>query len=304
MMDDMSATMTQAAMATMTEASSMMDSPPAMQTADATSVSTSAYAMPTYGSGSSNWNSQYNSCVQRAYFAMNSVRCRMLTASAECVAEFGSPSDMPSATAQATATAGSAGGSGATHTVIVAPSQGVLRYVPFAVDASVGDTVRFEWHANVHTVTKSSQLEICNKTGDAPFASGTQNASFVFLQQVNDTNPTFFYCGTPGHCQKGMFGIINPTSAQVASNSAGQMVPQAMNASMSTSAMAAYAQSMAANSSASALASTWGANMDMASIPAEFHDTFAQNMLCVFMISLFSSRVLTARPATRARSSR
>ena len=99
-------------------------------------------------------------------------------------------------------------GTGATHTVIVAPSQGVLRYVPFAVNASVGDTVKFMWGANGHTVTKGSALELCNKTGDAPFASGLQNKSFVFEQIVNDTNPTFFYCAAPSHCQKGMFGIV------------------------------------------------------------------------------------------------
>ena len=68
---------------------------------------------------------------------------------------------------------------GATHTVIVAPTQGVLRYVPFAINASVGDTVMFMWGANNHTVTKGSQLGICNKTSDAPFTSGTQNKSFV-----------------------------------------------------------------------------------------------------------------------------
>ena len=70
-------------------------------------------------------------------------------------------------------------GSGVTHTVIVAPTQGVLRYVPFALNASVGDTVMFMWGANNHTVTKSSQLELCNKTTDAPFASGEQNKSFT-----------------------------------------------------------------------------------------------------------------------------
>jgi len=70
-------------------------------------------------------------------------------------------------------------GSGAIHTVWVAPAQGVLRYVPFSVEAAIGDTVKFIWGANVHTVTKSSQLEICNKTGQEPFASGIQNKTFV-----------------------------------------------------------------------------------------------------------------------------
>jgi len=98
---------------------------------------------------------------------------------AECVAQFGSPSTMymPPA-ASMTASAGSYG-TGATHTVWVAPTQGVLRYVPFAVNASVGDTVKFIWGANNHTVTKSSQLELCNKTGDQLFTSGTQNKTFV-----------------------------------------------------------------------------------------------------------------------------
>jgi len=57
--------------------------------------------------------------------------------------------------APATSTAG-----GATHTVIVAPTQGILRYVPFVVNASVGDTINFMWNANNHTVTKSSQLAV------------------------------------------------------------------------------------------------------------------------------------------------
>jgi len=78
----------------------------------------------------------------------------------------------------ATATMGSSG-SGATHTVIVAPTQGVLRYIPFATNASVGDTVLFMWGANNHTVTKSSELQLCNKTSDAPFASGEQNKDFM-----------------------------------------------------------------------------------------------------------------------------
>lgn len=99
-------------------------------------------------------------------------------------------------------------GSGATHTVIVAPTQGVLRYVPFAVNASVGDTVRFVWGAGPHTVTKSSELTLCNATSDAPFKSGMQNKSFVFDQLINDTNPTFYYCGVAMHCEMGMFGIM------------------------------------------------------------------------------------------------
>ena len=110
--------------------------------------------------------------------------------------------------------------------MIVAPTQGVLRYIPFAVNASVGDTVKFMWGANNHTVTKSSSLLPCNRSADALFTSGSHDKDFVckficlvpslhmlmcrpVTQVVNDTNPTFFYCATPGHCQKGMFGIMS-----------------------------------------------------------------------------------------------
>jgi hypothetical protein len=32
--------------------------------------------------------------------------------------------------------------------------------------------------------------------------------SVLVTQTVNDTNTTYYYCGVPGHCQKGMFGIL------------------------------------------------------------------------------------------------
>ena len=91
----------------------------------------------------------------------------------ECQAKykFPSPTYKPTATQSSSAT-------GAIHTVIVAPTQGVLRYVPFAVNAAVGDTVKFVWGANNHTVTKGSALLPCNKTLDNPFSSGTQNKDF------------------------------------------------------------------------------------------------------------------------------
>lgn len=143
----------------------------------------------------------------------------MATIFSECLAKFGQPAATYTATpVQETATPTENAGTGTTHTVIVAPTQGVLRYIPFAVNASVGDTVRFVWGAGPHTVTKSSALNPCNKSLDASFfTSGPQNKSFVFDQVVNDTNPTFFYCTVPNHCQKGMFGIINPPNAEPAS---------------------------------------------------------------------------------------
>lgn len=164
----------------------------------------------TYGSGSSNWGgSGYDSCVQReSPFLIGAFRRALrlmagfpfliiaLTPSTECVASYGAP---PATWTPPPSKTDSSSGNGVTHTVIVAPTQGVLRYVPFAVNASVGDTVHFVWMANNHTVTKSSELELCNKTSNAPFISGTHDKGFTFDQVVNDTNPTFYYCGTPNH---------------------------------------------------------------------------------------------------------
>jgi len=224
--------------------------------AAATSTSV-AYSSPSYGSGSSNWGgSGYDDCVS------------------QCIASFGAPA----ASYAPTATSGSSGsyGSGATHTVIVAPTQGVFRYVPFAVNASIGDTIKFMWGADNHTVTKSSSLAPCNKSADALFTSGSQNKDFVFTQVVNDTNPTFFHCGTPGHCQKGMFGIINPPNAIAAPTSVSGMMSSLSANNSDISAYATHVTQVTANDSKAA---KWGGNIDMASLPEWSHSYVAENVL-------------------------
>jgi len=175
-------------------------------------------------------------------------------------------------------TSGSSGssGSGQTHTVMVAPTQGVLRYVPFAVNASVGDTVAFIWGANLHTVTKSYQLNLCNKTADQPFASGEQNKSFVFTQVVNDTNPTFFYCGTPTHCEKGMFGIINPPNAMMQNTSVSMMMPSLTSMYPSTQAAMSYTTNLTASQPNAA---SWGMGIDMSAMPSWAQQYTAENVL-------------------------
>lgn len=261
MMEDSSSSMM------MEDSSSMMMDSTSTMMMDSTSTS-SAYnsystsSVASYGSGSMSWGSSgYNDCVQ------------------QCIASFGAP--MATYTASATSSSDSSSsnsgssGSGSTHTVIVAPTQGVLRYVPFALNASVGDTVEFVWHANTHTVTHSSELEVCNKTLDDPFTSGIQNESFTFTQVINSTDPTFFYCGVPTHCQKGMFGIINPPSALVSNMSVGSMMPTMVSNDSTTSMMNTYMQSVGQGSSAE----SWGSSIDMTNMPPESYALIAQNVL-------------------------
>jgi plastocyanin len=199
----------------------------------------------------------------------------------------------PQASYYPTATGSSSGsyGTGATHTVVVAPTQGVLRFVPFALNASVGDTVMFMWGANNHTVTKSSELTPCNKTGDALFTSGEQNLGFTFTQVVNDTNPVFYYCGTPSHCQKGMFGIINPPNAFGASTSVSGMMQSISANNSDVSAYAAYSTKMTANNEQ---ASKWGSNIDLASLPSWSQSLVAENVLYTRNFLASNSEVLKA----------
>jgi len=178
---------------------------------------------------------------------------------------------MPSATA----TVGSSG-TGVTHTVIVAPTQGVLRYVPFTTNANVGDTVAFMWGANNHTVTQSSELAICNKTANASFASGEQNQGFEMTVLVNDTNPVFYYCGTATHCEKGMFGIINPPSTTNANNSVAGMMSDIVSNSSTLAAMSSYTNTQCANNSAAA---NWGSDIDMTQMPEWSQEYMVSNVL-------------------------
>jgi plastocyanin len=262
----------------MMDSSTMMMDSSSTSTVESTSTTTSSntYSTPSYGSGSNYWGgSGYEDCVN------------------QCIAQFGGSS--MGGSYQATATSGSYGskGTGATHTVIVAPTKGVFRMMPFATNASVGDTIEFHWGADEHTVTKSSALLPCNKSSEAPvFASGEQNQSFVFTQVVNDTNPTFYYCGTPTHCEKGMFGIINPAMASPGSPTSlgGMMQSMAANDS-DLSAYAAYSSNVTSNNAA---AGAWGSNFEMSALPDWSHSLFATNVLFTRAVLGMNSEVLKA----------
>jgi plastocyanin len=213
---------------------------------------------PAYGSGNAPWGGAgYDDCVN------------------QCMASFGAP---PSPVYAPTVTAGHEGpvGTGATHTVIVAPSQGVLRYIPFALNATVGDTIKFMWGANNHTVTKGTALTPCNRSEDEfSFASGLKNKDFVFTQVVNDTEPTYFYCAAPTHCQKGMFGIINPVASFGSPTSFGGMIPQL---SANNSDVSAHVANSNKACEGHEQASKWGSNIDLGALPEWAHQYAAENV--------------------------
>ncbi|KZT68962.1 hypothetical protein DAEQUDRAFT_745385 [Daedalea quercina L-15889] len=240
----------------------------------ATSTSAAYTMTASYGSGSTNWGGDgYSDCVQ------------------QCVASYAT---MATVTASATATATAsamASGTGTTHTIYVAPTQGVLRMVPFAVNATPGDTLYWIWGANNHTVTKSSELSPCNTTTDGTaFATGEQDMGATFTETVNDTNPVFYYCATPGHCEKGMFGVINPPSVDNNANtSVASMMPAMMANSSTLSAM--YA---ASNISSNPVAASWGDNMDMGAMPEWSQSLMAENVVYTRAFLAANPSVLSA----------
>lgn len=222
---------------------------------------------PTYGSGGAKWDTGYEDCVSK------------------CLADYGNKDTWykPSATKEPEP---EQPGNGVTHTVIVAPTQGVLRYIPFAVNASVGDSVKFVWGANNHTVTKGTQLLPCNKTADALFTSGLQSKDFTFTQVVNTTEPTYFFCNAPTHCQKGMFGIINPPSNSGAPTSASQVLSDLKSSNPDLS---AYAAVVDKNTEGNNFARNWGANMEIGALPTWAQSLAAENIY-------YTRSVLAANP--------
>jgi plastocyanin len=97
----------------------------------------------------------------------------------------------------------------ATVSVDVSSSSGALTFSPNSVTANMGDTVLFTWQAGGHTVAQGQQSSACQPQSSG-FYSGTQAPPTTFSINVSSTDPIWYYCSTPGHCQAGMVGVINP----------------------------------------------------------------------------------------------
>ncbi|GAA5882502.1 hypothetical protein JCM16303_001766 [Sporobolomyces ruberrimus] len=133
----------------------------------------------------------------------------------------------PSTTSTTTNTTADTGIVAGPYQVVVAPKKGDLRMVPFNIKVPQGKNVTFIWGAGPHTVTQSSPLEICNASlAQGAFKSGMQNASFQFPVQVSTNSTQTYFCNVPGHCQKGMFGLINGETVAVPEGSFGEAMPQ------------------------------------------------------------------------------
>lgn len=139
----------------------------------------------------------------------------LLSLFACALAQYGGGSAGSSTTSAVSATATSSSSPGV-QTVTVGDNN-ALAFSPDTITAAVGSSIEFVFFPPIHSVTQSTFESPC-----APLANGTgfwsgafttasgQNAN-VFTLLVNDTNPIWFFCATPSHCETGMAGVINPS---------------------------------------------------------------------------------------------
>ena len=116
----------------------------------------------------------------------------------------GSSSTSTSAAAAAATTA--AGGSSNVHTVQV--GKGGFVFTPDTITAAEGDVVEFMIQPG-HSVAQSSFNSPCAPISSAAIFSGTISSATTFSVTVNGSDPLWFYCGTPTHCEGGMAAVIN-----------------------------------------------------------------------------------------------
>jgi plastocyanin len=81
-------------------------------------------------------------------------------------------------------------------------------YTPSTISAQKGDTVTFHFSGASHDVVQSTFEAPCS-----PMAGGIyvpiQNKADTFTVTVQNSDPIWFYCSVPGHCNEGMVGVIN-----------------------------------------------------------------------------------------------
>ncbi|KAG4440993.1 hypothetical protein IFR05_003500 [Cadophora sp. M221] len=100
----------------------------------------------------------------------------------------------------------------ANHDINVGPA---LSYTPALTTAVAGDTLSFHFTSNNHDVVSGSADSACEPS-ETSFYSGLDVSGKIFVVTVNNTDPIYFYCSVPGHCQGGMVGGVNVPESDLA----------------------------------------------------------------------------------------
>eukprot|EP01121_Diplochlamys_sp_Union-15-3_P021951 TRINITY_DN917_c0_g1_i2.p1 TRINITY_DN917_c0_g1~~TRINITY_DN917_c0_g1_i2.p1 ORF type:complete len:117 (+),score=26.69 TRINITY_DN917_c0_g1_i2:61-411(+) len=92
-----------------------------------------------------------------------------------------------------------------THAVNVAPN-GDRVFSPATVNIKAGDSVKWIWQDDGHTVTQTTGSG-CTSLAFG-WDTGYQDSGFTFALTFNGSSPTIYYKCSP-HCSGGMKGVIN-----------------------------------------------------------------------------------------------
>ncbi|PQE27260.1 extracellular serine-rich protein [Rutstroemia sp. NJR-2017a WRK4] len=142
------------------------------------------------------------------------------TRSASSSASTNSSASSSSSSSSSTTTSSAAA---ATKTVSVGADG--LNYSPNKLTANVGDIIEFRFYPQNHSVARAEYKQACipyedTGAGKVGFWSGFEPIAIVsnnppiFNLLINDTEPIFFYCSSPGACMEGMIGVINENATQ------------------------------------------------------------------------------------------
>lgn len=139
---------------------------------------------------------------------------------------YGSSSAGTKTVAKAESSPTSTSSSGAVHKISVGQGDQLV-FSPDSIMANVGDLVEFQFVDDGHSVALGDFSNPCMPKDSSAFFSGfpvdevsqTRNRightrysyqqGKTFTITVNSTDPMWFYCTAPSHCQAGMVGVIN-----------------------------------------------------------------------------------------------
>jgi plastocyanin len=104
--------------------------------------------------------------------------------------------------------------SGTGQIVDVAVGQGGLVFVPDTVNISVGDTVRWTWATNGHSVTSGDPCTVdgqfCSPNDTNCDQGALNNTGFVYTHTFAQAGTFSYFCHA--HCALGMTGMVNVTA--------------------------------------------------------------------------------------------
>ncbi|EED17190.1 extracellular serine-rich protein, putative [Talaromyces stipitatus ATCC 10500] len=130
-------------------------------------------------------------------------------------AQYGNPGTTAKSATTTSVVPSSTSSSTAVQTIAVGKNG--FTFDPDTLTVSPGGKVEFHFYPGPHSVARASFENPCHPTiqtgifsGSVPGSNG--GSSTVLTLTINDTNPIWYYCGEPGHCQAGMVGVINPPS--------------------------------------------------------------------------------------------